>query len=782
MMFKKWRITGLNRIKRAVAALLAVALLAGLPVFAAAEEEKEYSIEFSGFEIDFDVDTDYYLSQPADFSNCKIIDYTGFQSIAVSVEQYATYYPYKNMEYRMGDPLKLGNGRAKITIDATLQDGTVKEYLIAVTDPNAEDYAYARARVTGTVNMRAEPNTSSAILATFVNNARVYYLKSEGDWCMVEQLYTGMVGYIHRDYLRWEWKETSMPFQYRSAIKALQAAHPNWRFTYVDVEMTYEEALKKYGASNEQYIDPLNYLAEDKIFAMLDIDTYDASGYDDAGIAAIWANESAISKADAVSYFNAASKSLLMNPYYVTCRAALESGYGTSKFAKGTITGYEGYYNFFGIQCYDSDPTKGAVYAKERNWNSVFRSIVEGANWVKDQYLDQGAITPYFFRYAGFQNKVYMSDVQAPLKEASILKKAYTDPNAKAHFIIPVYREYPQDHEIKVTGTVGEETYTAKKESGGSMILKLPAETKSTVLQAEYALPDGVTLTGGSIKFYADPSKKIPITAAVQLSQKITAVYADCTAASYSYLSDGKTITVELPADSFVLRIESDRSPVEYTDAASFDKHWVKPYVDTLNNGKYGIFMGNAEGNLKIEDKITRYEIATIATRVLGLDAHYFNETNTPLNYGDTIAEWAAPYVRAVAAAGIMNGHSAGEKTIFDGNSFATREQVTKVLVTVCAINAGSVASFDESGNMTADPAVAHYTQKKTTVDKEFKNYTFKDTARLSEWAVPYMKLAVAEFKMIGGSVGLDGNLYLYPERDITRAEVAKMVAVYYES
>ena len=73
----------------------------------------------------------------------------------------------------------------------------------------------------------------------------------------------------------------------------------------------------------------------------------------------------------------------------------------------------------------------------------MFRSVVEGANWVKDQYLDQGAITPYFFRYNGFQNKIYMTDAQAPLKEASILKRAFTDPNAKAHFIIPVYRELP---------------------------------------------------------------------------------------------------------------------------------------------------------------------------------------------------------------------------------------------------------------------------------------------------------------------------------------------------
>lgn len=406
---------------------------------------QDYTLTVSGFELDFDVDTDYYLAQPADFENCRIVEYTGFTSLTVSVEQYASYYPYKSTAYKLGDALKLGHGRAKITLDVTLNNGEERQYLIALTDPDAADYAYARAKVTTKVNLRAEPSADSAVLATLLSNARVYYLKTEGDWCMVEQLSTGRVGYVHKDYIQWNWKTADMPARYKAAIEALQADHPNWTFTFVDVEMSYADALAKYGAANETYIDPLNYLVEDKIFAMLNIDVYDQETWSDDGIRAIWANEKAITKDQAVEYFNAASKSILMNPQYIACRAALESGYGTSKFATGTVTGYEGYYNFFGIQCYDSNPTVGAEYAKNRNWNSVFRSIVEGGNWVKDQYLDQGAITPYFFRFRGFQDKVYMTDVQAPLKEASILKKAYTDPNAKAHFVIPVYSDMPTE-------------------------------------------------------------------------------------------------------------------------------------------------------------------------------------------------------------------------------------------------------------------------------------------------------------------------------------------------
>lgn len=456
-------------------------------------EPADYGLTVSGFDLDFHVDTDYYLAQPADFKNCKIVSYKGFTEFKVSVEQYASYYPYKNKAYKMGDALLLGNGRAKIVIDATLENGEKREYLIALTDPKAADYAYSRVKIRteSSAAMYAKPDVKSSVLYKFFDNARVYYLKTEGDFCMVEQLKTGKIGYVEKKYIQWNWTKTEMPARYKTAIEALQAAHPNWTFTFVDVERDYNTYLeqivrkraetkadeKKYTVANgytkeereakireyialykpeaELHMDPLYYLEETRIFAMMNIDIYDQQTWNDAGIAAIWANEDTIkanpsiadqiiSKTDAVEAFKAASDSLLMNPYYVACRAAQESGYGSSKFARGTVKGYEGYHNFFGIQCYDSDPNVGAAYAKTRNWNSEFRSIVEGANWVKDQYLDQGAITPYFFRYAGFQNKEYMSDLQAPKKEANILARAFkTDPSAKAHFVIPVYANMP---------------------------------------------------------------------------------------------------------------------------------------------------------------------------------------------------------------------------------------------------------------------------------------------------------------------------------------------------
>lgn len=443
-------------------------------------QASDYGLTVSGFSLNFNVDDDYYLANPTDFKNCRITGFKGFKSIKVSVEQYATYYPYAGKTYVLGQPLELGYGRAKVTVDATLPDNTVRSYMIILTDPNGADNCYAKVRVGSEVNLRAEPSTSSKSLAKLTNNTEVYYLGTEGEWAHIQ--YGSLVGWVYdgagdENYIRWNWEETQMHGEYATAIDALQKAHPNWTFTFVDAEKDYNAYMEQialeraityvdanYGKNHAEYeakvqeyyasylpqvatyMDPRYYLTEERIFAFLDIDTYDASLWNGAGIEAIWDNRYAlqqnpniISKKDAVNYFKIASQSLQMNPYYIACRAALESGYGKSQFARGAVVGFKGYYNFFGIQCYDSNPAKGAQYAKDRNWNTVERSIIEGANWVKDQYLDRGAVTPYFFRYSGFWNKNYMSDLKAPSSEATILKRAYTDPNAKAHFIIPVY-------------------------------------------------------------------------------------------------------------------------------------------------------------------------------------------------------------------------------------------------------------------------------------------------------------------------------------------------------
>ncbi len=326
-----------------------------------------------------------------------------------------------------------------------------------------------------------------------------------------------------------------------------------------------------------------------------------------------------------------------------------------------------------------------------------------------------------------------------------------------------------------VVGTVGDLTYNASLTGDNEYTFYLPDGTKNISLKGQiirdtsdnYGNISKDTVVA-SMVFYADRNKTILIDSAVVLNQKVTKVYAVLNAAIYTSFADGQVYTTRIRPFDGVINIISDRASVNYKDAAALNNHWVKDYVAYLNDDKYGIFMGDDSGKINVESKITRYEITTVASRVLGLDTSKYTEKNTVLPYADKIESWALPYVRAITSNGIMGGNGEGDLLYFNGESNATREQVIKVLVGVCMVN-----------DRVAMDAPAYYASKKATLDLDFKSRGFADTAAVSDWAVPYVTLAVSEYKMIGGS-GDNGKLYLNPVNDITRAEVAKMVAVYY--
>lgn len=326
-----------------------------------------------------------------------------------------------------------------------------------------------------------------------------------------------------------------------------------------------------------------------------------------------------------------------------------------------------------------------------------------------------------------------------------------------------------------LTGTVNDTKYKGNTTGDKEYTLYLPAGTEKVALKGE-VIRDTTDAYGNvkkdevvaKMNFFADRNKTIPIEEDVILKQKVTKVYATMLTATYTKVVDGVKYSTVVPGFDGVVNIIADRTTVKYSDAASFSNSWVKEYVDYLNNGKYGIFTGDDAGKLNVNNKITRYEIAAVASRVLGLDTSKYTTANTKLDYTDAIADWALPYVRAVTSNGIMSGNLEGDKYYFNGNANATREQVIKVLVGVCMINDG----------ITTD-APAYYAGKKATLDSAFNAFGFADVAKVSEWAVPYVKLAVAEYEMISGSDD-GGKLNLNPKKDITRAEVSKMIAVYY--
>lgn len=447
--------------KRVVAFLLCLVLLIGAAPLCFAKTASVSGINVSGFTINnFDSETKYYLCYPSSFSGISVNSVTLTSGkpykIEISVEQYCG----KTYSASLGQKLDLGYGRARITVRVYVNSKDYATYLFTLKDPGQANYYYAFP--IGSTKIYSSRSTSSAVVKTVskstANSAMLYCTGTSGEWTRVQCCNAsnlGAVGWIQSKYLSRGYQPTDRPNTFADKIKVLQKAHPKWTFEYVsmgtflsDYAKTVQSQIKSANGKTENLttianaMNPVNYLTEKKIFAFLDLSK--SSGYTQKGLESMWVEKSGaiINRAQAVEAIAAASNSTSLNAYFIASRAAIESGYGTSKLSKGQVSGCEGYYNFYGIGAYDSNPANGAVYAKGRGWNTPFRAIVEGANWIKDQYIDRGQNTSYFLRFFTLRAHSYMTDLAAPSSEADKLYQGYSAAgalNTALHFVIPVY-------------------------------------------------------------------------------------------------------------------------------------------------------------------------------------------------------------------------------------------------------------------------------------------------------------------------------------------------------
>ncbi len=250
-------------------------------------------------------------------------------------------------------------------------------------------------------------------------------------------------------YTDFAYTETTMPESYREKIEALKTAHPNWKFTFVKTNVDFNSYVNsqvgKFSAQEVAYrVDPRNFFDSKNIF-MFEKSTYNESiNYSVAGIKGIWDND------EIAQYIMDAAKSTGLSPYFIAARAALESGRGTSKLATGSVAGYAGYYNFFGIGAYDLDPNNGgAAKAKAENWTSKRRALIEGAAWINEWYISNGQPTIYFMKFCfipDYSWHQYMTDIAAPAKDANLKYSAYIAAGTledEKEFIIPVFNNMP---------------------------------------------------------------------------------------------------------------------------------------------------------------------------------------------------------------------------------------------------------------------------------------------------------------------------------------------------
>lgn len=285
------------------------------------------------------------------------------------------------------------------------------------------------------------------------------------------------------------------PASYREALVNIKRNHPNWVFVPQRTGLDFNSAVtneadvssnrswiqatafnKEHGfvgspaaqsgwyyatpAGVAYYMDPRNFLSEDRIF-MFEQLTYNSSYHTESAVQAVLSgtfmrgeipNEG---KTYAKAFYEI-GQSRKLSPVHLASRVYQEQGQGTSALISGTYPGYVGYYNYFNVGASGSNPVvAGLTYAKNAGWNTRYKSLVGGAQTIGNGYILKGQDTIYYQKYNvspssayGKYTHQYMQNVQAPSTEGYKTWQSYKNAgslNAPFLFTIPVYENMPNE-------------------------------------------------------------------------------------------------------------------------------------------------------------------------------------------------------------------------------------------------------------------------------------------------------------------------------------------------
>lgn len=284
------------------------------------------------------------------------------------------------------------------------------------------------------------------------------------------------------------------PDSYKPYIQKLKSEHPNWviKAFYTNLDWTHvidSESSKTYsriqdsaysdawkrtensGDSNynaagyvlasraavEYTMDPRNYLNDKSIFQFRVVDqNIDSDTVEAVNQATMY---TPMKDTDYPTTITNASKSVGISPLFTVSRIKQENSCDiiNNKAINGKHPTYPGYYNFFNIGAYDSDGAVqlGAAYAKMMGWDSPYKAIAGGVEFLKNNYIKYGQNTVYFQKFdvanpygnaTTILSWQYMTNIMAPTNEALIAYNGALNSgtlNNTYTFYIPIYNNMP---------------------------------------------------------------------------------------------------------------------------------------------------------------------------------------------------------------------------------------------------------------------------------------------------------------------------------------------------
>lgn len=285
------------------------------------------------------------------------------------------------------------------------------------------------------------------------------------------------------------------PESYRPALLELKRAHPSWTFvklnthldwdTVIDNELQggrslvyktlaewakdglYDNTGNWYYATKDIlkiYMDPRNQLTEDVIF-QFELLTYNAEYHTREAVELFLNNTFMKSSGPApgttqtyAEIFFSVGSSSGVSPFHLAARVLQEQGQGNSPLISGTYPGFEGYYNYFNIGASGTNEQviiNGLQYAKDHGWDSVYKAIAGGCDFISANYIKKQQDTLYLQKfnvnpqspYGPYQHQ-YMQNISAPNSEAKSIRSLYAKAGALDNtfvFQIPVYENMPEE-------------------------------------------------------------------------------------------------------------------------------------------------------------------------------------------------------------------------------------------------------------------------------------------------------------------------------------------------
>ena len=331
---------------------------------------------------------------------------------------------------------------------------------------------------------------------------------------------------------------------YRILINTLVTEHPNWTFKLYETGLSWNTVIKKecehgknlvqpeyytpeWGctvckepydgpwrcaskAAIEYMMDPRNFLNSYDVFQFQELASSDASKSAVQSMIAGTFMDTDEHRDECVQAIMDAAKEYIISPYFITSKIIQEQGIDGSELSTGKgydvdddgKKDYVGYYNLFNIGAYDTPENgktqieNGLIKAQEKGWDSMYKSILSGTEFIKGSYISVGQSTIYFQKYnvvnknALYANQ-YMTNVWGAYSEGKIMRSKYIKygiDESKFTFTIPLYTGMPKmEGELVYVNVNSDSSLKLKSGAYYNSSTLLSIDAKTVLLRIEKA-------------------------------------------------------------------------------------------------------------------------------------------------------------------------------------------------------------------------------------------------------------------------------------------------------